>query len=130
MVPSAQAPHTWGCLGCRKIRVTRETFYGSGSAGDLSKRTGAEPRVEDERDFRQQAVDSPTFKRFCQSLAAKPAVSPHQRRADAAKQAQAAAVQAAAQDVVQLDDWEVGQQQRQDAAAAAAAAAAAPGKRK
>ena len=86
--------------------------------------------MEDERGFRQQAVDSPTFKRFCQSLAAKPAVSPHQRRADAAKQAQAAAVQAAAQDVMQLDDWEVGQQKRQEVAAAATAAAAAPGRKK
>lgn len=72
----------------RKIRVGQESYRTTGRAGDMSYLTGPQPRPEDEPAFFKTLKDSPTFIRFCNSLPAKPAVSPHQRRAESMKRQQ------------------------------------------
>ena len=95
----------------------------------MSIRTGPTPRVEDESAFRQQAIDSPTFVRFCKNLPKLPEVGPHQRH-DAAMQRQASALQqSVTEDVIRLDTWDEQQHARQ-AMAAAAQPALPPGKKK
>ncbi|KAG2482972.1 hypothetical protein HYH03_018149 [Edaphochlamys debaryana] len=64
----------------RKVRVGQESYKGMGRAGDRSLVYGAPARVEDDPTYYRSMKDSPTFVRFCNSLPAKPAVSPHQRR--------------------------------------------------
>lgn len=65
----------------RKIRVDNNTYDGLGRAGDLSSTFGPPRRPEDDPAFFKSHKDTPTFIRFCSSLPAKPAVSPHERRA-------------------------------------------------
>lgn len=66
----------------RKIRVGMDTYRGSGRAGDLSQSFAPPRRPEDDAVFFKSLKDSPTFTRFVASLPAKPAVGPHQRRAE------------------------------------------------
>jgi hypothetical protein len=65
----------------RKIRVDSSTYDGLGRAGDLSSMFGPPRRPEDDPNFYKSHKDTPTFIRFCNTLPAKPAVSPHERRA-------------------------------------------------
>lgn len=64
----------------RKTRVGLNTYHGHGRAGDMSLVYGAPARVEDDAAYFKASKDSPTFLRFCNSLPAKAAVSPHERR--------------------------------------------------
>ena len=113
----------------RKVRVGRDSYAQSGRAGDLSIRTGPTPRVEDESAYRQHAIDSPSFVRFCKNLPALPEVGPHKRHQAAVQRVEAALQQAAAEDVMRLDVWDDRQQEKR-AAAVAALQAAAPSKKK
>lgn len=70
----------------RKIRVDQDTYKGLGRAGDVrSGSFGPTPRPEDDPTFFKSLKDTPTFTRFCSSLKTPPAVSPHERRAAAAR---------------------------------------------
>ncbi|KAG2445982.1 hypothetical protein HXX76_000585 [Chlamydomonas incerta] len=71
----------------RKIRVGQESYRGAGRAGDRSLVYGAPTRAEDDPTYFRSMKDSPTFTRFCNSLPAKPAVSPHQRREEGMRRA-------------------------------------------
>ena len=113
----------------RKIRVGRDSYAQTGRAGDLSIRTGPTPRVEDESAYRQHAIDSPSFVRFCKSLPAVPEQGPRQRHEAAVHRQEAAVQQSAAEDVASLDVWDDRQQEKRDVAAAAQQAAA-PSKKK
>eukprot|EP00798_Chlamydomonas_sp_ICE-L_P020176 gene20176-26912_t len=64
----------------QKVRVGQDSYKLSGRAGDMSLRYGPTHRPEDDPNFFMSLKDSPTFLRFCDSLPAKPAVSPHERR--------------------------------------------------
>lgn len=70
----------------RKVRVDQGSYRGLGRAGDTTGSLGAPVRPEVlDPSLYKTLTDSPTFIRFCNSLPPKPAVSPHQRRADAAR---------------------------------------------
>ena len=128
--------HTWTdthflAMGCRKVRVGRDSYQQSGRAGDLSIRTGAAPRVEDESAYRQHTIDSPSFVRFCNSLPKLPEQGPNYRHHAAMQRHDAAMQQTAADDVARLDAWDVMQQERAAVVAAQqAAAAVSAGKKK
>ena len=66
----------------RKIRVQQGSYLGSGRAGDMSVSFAPPRRPEEDATFFKSLKDTPTFLRFCNSLPAKAAVSPHERRAD------------------------------------------------
>lgn len=82
----------------RKVRVGRDSYMGTGRAGDLSIVYSCPKRVEDTLlDLNRTSKDNPMFERFVNSLPAKPAVSPHQHRAAGearARQAELAAERA------------------------------------
>ncbi|PNH04988.1 hypothetical protein TSOC_008796 [Tetrabaena socialis] len=71
----------------RKIRVGQDSYRGAGRAGDRSLVYGAPARAEEDPTYYRSMKDSPTFVRFCNSLPAKPAVSPHQRRDEGMRRA-------------------------------------------
>ena len=73
----------------RKIRVNPVTYQGSGRAGDTSILYSSPGRPEDDAGFFKSLKDTPTFLRFCNSLPAKAAESPHVRRAEQLKRIQA-----------------------------------------
>lgn len=64
----------------QKVRVGQESYRTTGRAGDMSLRYGPTHRPEDDPTFFKSLKDSPTFLRYCNSLPAKPAMSPHERR--------------------------------------------------
>ncbi len=64
----------------RKVRVGPETYRNRGRAGDMTRSFAPPRRPEDDPSFFKSLKDSPTFIRFCNSLPAKAAVSPHERR--------------------------------------------------
>lgn len=109
----------------------RDSYYQSGRAGDMSVRTGAAPRVEDESAYRQHTIDSPSYVRFCNNLPKVPEHGPNYRHQAAMQRQETAMQQIAADDVARLDAWDVVQQEKAAVAAAQQAAAAVPaGKKK
>lgn len=87
----------------RKVRVGQDTYKGYGRAGDMSLRYGPTHRPEDDPTFFKSLKDSPTFLRFCDSLPAKPAVSPHDRRAMSLRRAHESEVDKERQLVASLE---------------------------
>ena len=87
----------------RKVRVGHDTYGGMGRAGDMSLRYGPTYRPEDDPTFFKTLKDSPTFLRFCGTLPAKPAVSPHERRAMSLRKAQESEVDRERQLVASLN---------------------------
>jgi hypothetical protein len=87
----------------RKIRITPECLKFSGRAGDLSKRSGTQKRLEEERAFYCRTVDSPTIARFAAGMAQNACNVP--LAPSEAEQRQAEEVAAAKLDVAALDKW-------------------------
>ena len=65
----------------RKYNVHPELYRRTGRAGDLTIRSGSEPRNEEQKVFFATLKDTPSFLRYVASLPPKAASSPHQRRA-------------------------------------------------
>ena len=92
----------------RKVRVDGATYRGQGRAGDATGTFAPPRRPEDAPVFFKSLKDTPTFIRFCNTLPARPAVSPHERRvAEHHRQAEAElAKEQALVAALQLDDPE------------------------
>ncbi len=95
----------------RKIRVDLTTYRGAGRAGDLSTSFAPPRRPEDDPTLFKTLKDSPTFTRFVNSLPPKPAVGPHQRRAEELRRAQQAELAAERQLVASLAQGTEGDEQ-------------------
>eukprot|EP01026_Neomeris_dumetosa_P043013 TRINITY_DN3590_c1_g2_i1.p4 TRINITY_DN3590_c1_g2~~TRINITY_DN3590_c1_g2_i1.p4 ORF type:complete len:153 (-),score=11.54 TRINITY_DN3590_c1_g2_i1:80-538(-) len=67
----------------QKVRVEQSTYKKTGRAGDLTITYGASPRVEESETYYRKRIDSPTFRRFVETINAKKSdrvISPHERR--------------------------------------------------
>ncbi|KAK9824619.1 hypothetical protein WJX72_011775 [[Myrmecia] bisecta] len=96
----------------RKIAVTRDSYYGTGRAGDLSKLFSPPPRVEDIPEYQHHCVESPTFLRYCKSLPPRTGVSPLERHMEQLQEKVAKENRRALEAVLQLEEWEVRQAEK------------------
>lgn len=72
-------------LGGRFVWTRILTGALGGQGTSVLGAVGPPPRPEDDSSFFKTLKDTPTFTRFCNSLKTPPAVSPHERRAAAAR---------------------------------------------
>lgn len=126
----------------RKIKSTRDGYYGTGRAGDMSVTYSCVERIEDNPALYKTPKDAPTFTRFVNSCAPSPEISHAERRRMWYEQKAATEKEAEMTMVKELDEWDPtappkrldvpdpDEEDPAEAAAAAAAAAKKPSKKK
>mmetsp|Transcript_11848 Transcript_11848/g.30338 ORF Transcript_11848/g.30338 Transcript_11848/m.30338 type:complete len:300 (-) Transcript_11848:2788-3687(-) len=126
----------------RKIKSTKDGYYGTGRAGDMSVTYSCAERIEDNPALYKTPKDTLTFTRFVNSCAPSPGISHADRRRLWYEEKANAEKQAEREMVKSLDEWDPtappkrldvpdpDEEDPEDAAAAAAAAAKKPAKSK